>query len=80
MIVIEAVTRLLPGVMGNDESHINESFSDAFTLEGPQYTRPASFRGYDVPDVLLSGDHGAIEAWRNEQGLMKTEKNRPDLV
>lgn len=81
LIMIEAVTRLLPGVMGNDESHVNESFSaDApGDLEAPQYSRPADFRGMKVPEVLLSGDHGAIEQWRKEQSGKKKKKNRPDL-
>lgn len=82
LIMIEAVTRLVPGVMGNDTSHISESFSDAnpnLTLEAPQYTRPAKYRDFDVPAVLLSGDHGAIEQWRAEQGKIKTQQNRPDL-
>lgn len=83
LIMIEAVTRLVPGVMGNDESHVAESFSVGATdavLEAPQYTRPATFRGFDVPDVLLSGDHGAIEKWRVQQSIEKTRKNRLDLV
>lgn len=82
LIMIEAVTRLVPGVMGNDASHIYESFSDLQTkptLEAPQYTRPAKFRDYEVPEVLLSGDHGAVKQWRAEQGKIKTKKNRPDL-
>lgn len=80
LIMIEAVTRLIPGVMGNDLSGEIESFSDPSRVEAPQYTRPSSFRGLDVPGVLLSGDHGAIEAWRAEQSEAKTRKNRPDLL
>lgn len=83
LIVIEAVTRLLDGVMGNDESGVHESFSDTSTdavLEAPQYTRPASFRGHDVPEVLLSGNHGAIEQWRRDQSVAKTKENRGDLL
>ncbi len=84
LIMIEAVTRLVPGVMGNDTSHAQESFSSesnaSAILESPQYSRPASFRGFDVPKVLLSGDHGAIEKWRLEQSIAKTQKNRPDLL
>ncbi len=83
LIMIEAVTRLVPGVMGNDESHVTESFStdsDDAILEAPQYTRPSSFRGFDVPDVLLSGDHGAIEKWRREESRRKTQENRSDLL
>lgn len=82
LIMIEAVSRLVPGVMGNDESHLNESFSKQNanpTLEAPQYTRPAMFRDMAVPEVLLSGDHGAIETWRIAQGKIKTQQNRPDL-
>lgn len=83
LIMIEAVTRLVPGVMGNDESHANESFSpdsEGAVLEAPQYTRPSNFRGLEVPHVLLSGDHGAIEKWRHEQSLEKTRQNRSDLA
>ena len=83
LIVIEAVTRLVPGVMGNDISHLNESFSNHelnAKLEAPQYTRPASFRGLEVPPVLLSGDHEAIARWRIEQSIKKTQENRPDLL
>jgi len=83
LIVIEAVTRLIPGVMGNVESGINESFSTANLnglLEAPQYSRPSNFEGLEVPSVLLSGDHGEIEKWRNTQSLLKTQKNRPDLL
>ncbi|MBI2704211.1 MAG: tRNA (guanosine(37)-N1)-methyltransferase TrmD [Actinobacteria bacterium] len=79
MVVIEAVTRLVPGVMGNAESAGDESFSHGL-LEYPQYTRPASFRGWDVPDVLRSGDHGLIERWRRAQALRRTMKDRPDLI
>lgn len=79
LIMIEAVTRLLPGVMGNHESGIIESFSDPNLVEAPQYTRPAVFRDMQVPEVLLSGNHQAIEAWRTEQSKAKTEQNRPDL-
>ncbi len=83
LVIIEAVTRLIPGVMGNEQSHVIESFSTtklSSGLEAPQYSRPASFEGMDVPEVLLSGDHGAIEKWRIEQSQEKTEKNRPDLL
>ena len=79
MVVIDSVSRHLPGVLGDDESSVDESFSDGL-LEYPQYTRPASFRGMDVPDVLRSGDHGAIAAWRREQSLRKTARVRPDLL
>lgn len=84
MLVIEAIGRLVPGVVGNSDSPVEESFSknkdDATLLEGPQYTRPATFRGLDVPDVLLSGDHAAITKWRAEQSKERTAKLRPDLL
>lgn len=79
MVVTDAVTRLLPGVLGDDESSTEESFSDHL-LEYPQYTRPASFRGMDVPDVLRSGDHARIAEWRREQAVRKTARVRPDLL
>ena len=78
MVIIDAVTRLLPGVLGDDESSVDESFSDGL-LEYPQYTRPAEFRGMSVPEVLLSGDHAAIEKWRREQAEVQTRQRRPDL-
>lgn len=79
MVVLEAVGRLLPGVMGNDTSADEESFSDGL-LEYPQYTRPADFRGWEVPEVLRSGDHGKIAAWRKAQALARTLRDRPDLL
>ena len=79
MVIIDTVTRLLPGVLGDDESSVDESFSDGL-LEYPQYTRPAEFRGMSVPEVLLSGDHAAIERWRREQARMRTGQRRPDLL
>jgi tRNA (guanine37-N1)-methyltransferase len=79
MVVLEAVGRLVPGVMGNDSSATEESFSDGL-LEYPQYTRPAEFRGWAVPDVLRSGDHGKVAAWRRAQALDRTQRLRPDLV
>ena len=79
MVVIDAVARLLPGVLGDDESSADESFSDRL-LEYPQYTRPAEFRGMSVPEVLLSGDHAAIEQWRREQARERTAQRRPDLL
>ena len=79
MLIIDAVTRLLPGVLGDDESSVDESFSDGL-LEYPQYTRPAEFRGMSVPEVLLSGDHAAIEKWRREQARLRTGQRRPDLL
>lgn len=82
LVMIEAVVRLLPDVLGNPESHRDDSHSDLVggLLEGPSYTRPASWRGLDVPDVLLSGDHARIAAWRHEQSLMRTRDRRPDLL
>lgn len=80
VVVIDAVARLLPGVMGNDVSPDTESFGDGGLLEEPQYTRPASFRGWDVPEVLLSGDHARIERWRHAQALHRTLGERPDLI
>jgi len=77
-VVIEAVTRLLPGVMGNETSGQDESFSSGL-LEYPQYTRPASYRGMDVPEILRSGDHGAVARWRHDQALERTRSLRPDL-
>jgi tRNA (guanine37-N1)-methyltransferase len=79
MVVIDAVARLLPGVLGDDESSRDESFS-AGLLEYPQYTRPAEFRGMKVPDILVSGNHAEIEKWRREQAKLRTEKQRPDLL
>jgi tRNA (guanine37-N1)-methyltransferase len=79
MVVVDAVARLLPGVLGDDESSHDESFS-AGLLEYPQYTRPAEFRGMKVPEVLLSGNHAEIEKWRREQAKLRTEKQRPDLL
>jgi tRNA (guanine37-N1)-methyltransferase len=79
MVVVEAVGRLVPGVMGNDTSADDESFADGL-LEYPHYTRPADFRGWQVPDVLRSGDHGRIARWRRAQALRRTLDRRPDLV
>lgn len=79
MVVIDAVARLLPGVLGDDASADEESFS-AGLLEYPQYTRPAEFRGWKVPDVLLSGNHAEIARWRAEQSRLRTEQRRPDLL
>ena len=78
MTVIDAVVRLLPGVLGQEDSHIQDSFSTGL-LEHPHYTRPADFRGMKVPDVLLSGNHAKIEEWREEQSLRRTYTRRPDL-
>lgn len=78
MVVIDAVSRLVPGVLHNGESAETESFENGL-LEYPQYTRPEEFRGMKVPDILLSGHHANVEAWRHEQSLMRTKKFRPDL-
>lgn len=77
--MIEAITRLIPGFMGNAESIVEESHSDGL-LEYPVYTRPASWRGLDVPEVLLSGHHGKVAQWRREQQLQRTRERRPDLL
>jgi len=77
--ITEAVVRLIPGFMGNAESLVEESHEDGL-LEYPVYTKPASWRGHDVPDVLLSGDHGRIARWRHEQAVRRTAERRPDLV
>ncbi|MEA4913018.1 MAG: tRNA (guanosine(37)-N1)-methyltransferase TrmD [Christensenella sp.] len=79
MIVVDCVSRLIPGVLGSDDSAADESFSEDL-LEYPQYTRPASFRGMDVPEILLNGHHAKIQAWRQEQARLKTALNRPDLL
>lgn len=79
MVVTDAVCRLLPGALGDENSAVEESFVDGL-LEFPQYTRPASFRGMDVPEVLLSGDHGAIAAWRRRAAVERTARSRPDLL
>jgi len=79
-LVIEAVTRLLPGAMGNADSPVTESFGVTGLLEEPAYTRPAEFRGHQVPDVLRSGDHGRIQRWRLAQALHRTIAARPDLI
>ena len=81
MVMIDAVIRLLPGVLGDERSAIEDSFSTGNRLlEGPQYTRPRQYRGYDVPEVLLSGDHKAIAQWRKEQSEKKTRQERADLI
>lgn len=84
LVICEAVTRLLPGVLGNTESAADDSFAAGAAmegvLEGPVYTRPASWRGLDVPPVLLSGDHGAVASWRRAQALRRTARYRPELA
>lgn len=79
LVMAEAVVRLMPGVLGNQQSHQEDSFSDGL-LEGPSYTRPAQWRDLDVPQVLLSGDHAKIAAWRQQQSLDRTAERRPDLL
>ncbi|HEY8533872.1 MAG TPA: tRNA (guanosine(37)-N1)-methyltransferase TrmD [Micromonospora sp.] len=77
--IVEAVTRLIPGVVGNAESLAEESHAHGL-LEAPVYTKPASWRGHDVPEILRSGDHGRIARWRREQSLLRTAQRRPDLL
>jgi len=79
LVLIEAVTRLVPGVLGDETSHERDSFSEPALLDHPHYTRPAEFRGMEVPEVLRSGDHARIEAWRRGAAIEKTRRNRPDL-
>ena len=79
-VLIDAVTRLLPGALGDERSHQEESFSDPKMLEAPAYTKPVEFEGMKVPDVLLSGDHGKIAEWKAVQALRRTKRNRPDLM
>lgn len=80
LVVLEAVTRLVPGVIGREESHEQDSFGHDGLLDHPHYTRPAEFRGMRVPPTLLSGNHAEIERWRREAALEKTRRNRPDLL
>jgi tRNA (guanine37-N1)-methyltransferase len=80
LVLVEAVTRLVPGVIGREESHERDSFGEPGLLDHPHYTRPAEFRGMEVPEVLRSGDHAEIERWRREAALEKTRRNRPDLL
>ena len=79
VVMVDAVVRLLPGVLGHEQSAADDSFSGGL-LEGPQYTRPAEFRGWRIPEVLLSGNHAEIAAWRKDQALKRTRENRPDLL
>jgi len=79
LVMLEAVTRLLPGVLGNADSLVAESHTDGL-LEAPVYTKPASWRGLEVPEILRSGDHGRIARWRREQSLLRTADRRPDLL
>ena len=80
MVLIDAVVRLQPGVLGDFDSAMGDSFHDEPLLGPPSYTRPAEFRGLRVPDVLLSGDHAAVERWRRERALADTEARRPDVA
>src|SRR5262245_47652383 len=80
LVMLEAITRLVPGVIGREESHQQDSFGPEGLLDHPHYTRPAEFRGMAVPETLLSGDHAAIERWRSDAALDKTRRNRPDLL
>ena len=79
MVIVDAVTRLLPGVLGDPGAILEDSYADGL-LEGPHYTRPAVFRGWNVPEVLCSGNHAAIARWRREQALRRTFERRPDLL
>src|SRR5262249_21554399 len=82
MVVVDAVTRLVPGTLGSETSAVHESFSTGSTghLDFPHYTRPAEFRGFRVPEVLLSGHHGEVDKWRRRAALIKTRRVRPDLL
>ena len=81
VVLVDAIVRLLPGALGHERSAADDSFSsESSTLEAPQYTRPAEFRGWKVPEVLLSGNHAEIAKWRREQALQRTRENRPDLL
>jgi tRNA (guanine37-N1)-methyltransferase len=79
MVMIDAISRYIPGVVGKEDSVLNDSFSNGI-LDCPHYTRPAEFRGWSVPEVLLNGNHKEIETWRHKQALKKTKKVRPELL
>jgi tRNA (guanine37-N1)-methyltransferase len=79
VVLVDAIVRLLPGALGHEQSAVDDSFNHGL-LEAPQYTRPAEFRGWKVPQVLLSGNHAEIARWRKEQALKRTRENRPDLL
>ena len=79
VVLVDAIVRLLPGALGHEQSAADDSFSQGL-LEAPQYTRPAEFRGWKVPEVLLSGNHAEIARWRQEQAVKRTRQNRPDLL
>jgi tRNA (guanine37-N1)-methyltransferase len=78
VVLVDAIVRLLPGALGHEQSAVDDSFNHGL-LEAPQYTRPAEFRGWKVPQVLLSGNHAEIAKWRKEEALKRTRENRPDL-
>ena len=78
VVLVDSIVRLLPGTLGHEQSAANDSFSNGL-LEAPQYTRPADFRGWKIPEVLLSGNHAEIAKWRKEQAIKRTRENRPDL-
>jgi tRNA (guanine37-N1)-methyltransferase len=81
VVLVDAIVRLLPGTLGHERSAVDDSFSaEHSALEAPQYTRPAEFRGWKVPEVLLSGNHAEIAKWRKEQAIKRTRENRPDLL
>jgi tRNA (guanine37-N1)-methyltransferase len=79
-VIVDAVSRLLPGVLGNSDSAVNESFTQADQLDCPQYTRPAEYKGWKAPEVLLGGNHAEIKKWRRAAAEAKTRRNRPDLL
>jgi len=79
VVLVDAIVRLLPGALGHEQSAVDDSFNDGL-LEAPQYTRPAEFRDWKVPEVLLSGNHAEIAKWRKEQAIKRTRENRPDLL
>ena len=79
VVLVDSIVRLLPGTLGHEQSAADESFSEGL-LEAPQYTRPADFRGWKVPEILLSGNHAEIARWRKDQAIKRTQKNRPDLL
>jgi tRNA (guanine37-N1)-methyltransferase len=79
VVLVDAIVRLLPGALGHEQSAVEDSFNHGL-LEAPQYTRPAEFRGWKVPEVLLSGNHAEIAKWRQEQAMKRTQENRPDLL
>jgi len=79
VVLVDSIVRLLPGTLGHEQSAADDSFSNGL-LEAPQYTRPADFRGWKIPDVLLSGNHAEIAKWRNQQAIKRTRENRPDVL